>query len=742
MNPRLKKRLQWVVGLCAVALLALIVTPMLVHPNQYRTPIASLVKGLTGRTLTIRGEVSLSLFPSVELILREVSLADDPAFGEEPLARVATLVVGVQFVPLLSGRLAVDRAEMRGLHLKLLRDEKGRSNLDAWMMPVEGEKPPTEASSAPAEALLSRLLALSVAGVELSGATVTWRDAVHAQDGRLDQLDLKTGPIHPGRPVAVTAGFRFLEAKSGLTGRADTRFQLRSASGGRFWADGLEVNASAALASQKIKDFKARFTSEVALDWRAQRAEWSRMELAANLWTEVEWLREWQLGYQGKMEMDLAKGRWVAPGSLFKVLLKADSLPPAGVQARVVSDLIVESGPLAVTLDRVEIEGPAGLRIKGEMRSRERLSRIEGTLQAERFDFRALLIALGRTIPSTTDIKVCSGAEAEVDFTLTSRELTLSRLSLGMDASHLTGSLAVGLRQPEVRFDWEVDDLDLDRFRPLVLGQEWSWPGGWPAPERVIDGRVRFGQMSLAGGHWSDGALVIDVAGGVARLDPVIASAHGGRMAGRVVWDNREAEPVLQVSHVVEGVRAASWFQELGGWGGVDGALDGVVHLEARGRDREAWLRTLRGQGQFLVRDGVVSGVDVVGRIRQAHAQFTRARVPAQGVEETRFVTLGSMLMVQEGVVSHGELELRGPNVRISGSGQVDLPKRRIDYALQADVASGLQGAVADSERYTGLTLPIQWRGAWEAAKKFEYGAVDFSRLSVPAAEEKANPNH
>ncbi|MBF0272757.1 MAG: AsmA family protein [Magnetococcales bacterium] len=750
MNRTLKRWLQWTVGVCLVLLITLLTVPVWMHPNQYRAPIISFVKGLTGRQLTIQGDVRFALFPNPELILRDLALADDPAFGADPMAQAQALEVGVRLLPLLTGRVEVDRAEVKGLTLRLVRDGQGRFNWEQSLVPQAGQSVDNTRAAGLPESAVDRLLSVSAVGVELTGATLLWQDRLNHVDGRLEGVELKTGPIHPGRPVAVTSAFRFVEAASRLNGRAEMKYQLRVAPGGRMWIDGLELSVNAGVPGLGIREVKSRFAADVALDWRGLRATWNRMDLAVNLWSDAAWAREMNLGFQGRMDMDLTSGRMVAAKSQLTVALKANDWPPAGVQARLVSDWVADPRDLSLALDDLAFEGPAGAKVKGALRLRERLSVVEGSLMAERFDFRALLIALGRTVPTNTEMKFCSGAEGEVDFVWKDRELTVSRLALGLDGSRVTGSMAVALAGPAVRFDWELDTLALERLRSLlpdrgvagvvmtsgkaVRGEERTeavagrWPWSWLSRDLVIDGRLHAGEVTLAGGRFADLSMVLEARDGVMRLDPLSWSAYGGRMAARAVVDNRGDEPQVVVDHALEGVNLGPLFQEWGGWSGLDGVGAWMVHLEAQGSTREALTRSARGQAQLRVNDGVVSGMNVVGRIRHAHALFSRSPLPTAGAEETVFSTVTATAEMRDGVLVNADLEAMGSALRVFGAGQVDFVKRGIDYQLQADVVPALQGVASDVERYQGVTLPLSLRVPWDGVKRFEAGVPEFPR--------------
>ena len=61
------KLLKIILGLAAllvvIVVVAVIVLPMVVDPNDYKEEIAATVEKQTGRTLSIEGDLSLSVFP-------------------------------------------------------------------------------------------------------------------------------------------------------------------------------------------------------------------------------------------------------------------------------------------------------------------------------------------------------------------------------------------------------------------------------------------------------------------------------------------------------------------------------------------------------------------------------------------------------------------------------------------------------------------------------------------------------
>ncbi|MBF0416768.1 MAG: AsmA family protein [Magnetococcales bacterium] len=741
MNPTLKRALQVTAGLTALMVILLVAVPLLVHPNQFRAPIGALVKSATGRTLTIRGDVGLAFFPSLELILRDLSLEEDPDFGVEPLAEARTLVMGVKFVPLLSGRVEMNRAELSGLRLRLVTREDGRANWSS-LLAHPGQRDDAGRADTPVNpaTLLNRLLGISNGGIEIGKASLFVHDRQAGLDFKIEPWDFTTGPIHPGRPVTVGSTLRFLEAAHGAQGRLEMKTQLRPLDQGQIRFEGLTIQLTSAVAQGLIKEVKAGLQAELILDTHARQAAWSRLELNANLWSDAEWMRELTLGFQGGLEMDLNSGRLAALQSRVNLLLKANALPPAGVRAVIRSDISADPWRRVLAMDNLEIEGPAGLKVIGELRAGGQPLLLEGSLEARRFDFRALLIALGRTIPAPADGKVCAGAEAEVAFSHKSGTWSISQLSLGVDDTHLSGSAEWSVPESRLRFDGRVDSLDLTRFVPLLSGGVKSEGEGestlhLPGRDWRVAGTFQAGRLITPKGELTDLDLVVATQDGVMRVDPLTFGLHEGRTRGWIEVDQNGPEPVLRLEQDAEGVRIGSLLKYGLGWSGVDGKGGWQARLTTRGHERLALWRALDGEIRLDMADGVVSGMDLVGKVRQAHAQFTRQRAPLSGAEETTFARLTATAQLREGRSRISELKASGPDLLVSGSGEVDCVKRQVDANLSVDVTTALRAVALDVERYQGLTQPWTLRGPLEALKRFEPGGIDFSQVSAPTKE-------
>ncbi|QKO21695.1 AsmA family protein [Rhodoferax sp. BAB1] len=194
MNKTLKALL---IALAATVVLLLAVAAFIVatfNPNDYKPEIIKLVKEETGRTLSIPGEIRLTLFPRIGADLGQLSLSEPRS--EQVFAAAQQVKVSVALLPLFSRKVEVDRVLVDGLSVKLLRDRQGRFNFDDLL---SRGAPSAAPSGTPASTAPATLPLLNIGGITLSKASLDYRDAASGQQLTVSNLNFSTGPIAEGQ---------------------------------------------------------------------------------------------------------------------------------------------------------------------------------------------------------------------------------------------------------------------------------------------------------------------------------------------------------------------------------------------------------------------------------------------------------------------------------------------------------------------------------------------------------------
>ena len=127
LNKRTLKIAGIVVAAVVVILLAL---PLFININSFRPKIESELATALGRPVTL-GEMSLSIF-SGKVGVKDVSIADDPAFSKSPFITMKSLEVGVEVMPLIfSKQLNITGIELEEPQITLLKASNGTWNFSS-----------------------------------------------------------------------------------------------------------------------------------------------------------------------------------------------------------------------------------------------------------------------------------------------------------------------------------------------------------------------------------------------------------------------------------------------------------------------------------------------------------------------------------------------------------------------------------------------------------------------------------
>jgi AsmA protein len=166
---------------------------------------AQAVLSKTGRTLTIDGNLALSIWPSLGVKVEKVALSEHNS--KERFAAFDSARVALRLLPLLSKQVVAERIELDGLNLVLIRDRDGHLNIDDLL----GSKKDDGTTSPTPD--------FDVAGIAITKAQIEWRDLRKGTDGntiKIADLDFSTG-----RATGNKEGLRVASLKLATHGKTD-----------------------------------------------------------------------------------------------------------------------------------------------------------------------------------------------------------------------------------------------------------------------------------------------------------------------------------------------------------------------------------------------------------------------------------------------------------------------------------------------------------------------------------------
>lgn len=114
-------------SIVALVILVLIAVPIFLHADNFRGRIESALSSSMGRRVTL-GKLDLSVL-SGSLVARNATVADDPAFSNQPFLHVAHLKINIEVLPLIfSHAIHIQGFELDSPTINLLRATNGTWN--------------------------------------------------------------------------------------------------------------------------------------------------------------------------------------------------------------------------------------------------------------------------------------------------------------------------------------------------------------------------------------------------------------------------------------------------------------------------------------------------------------------------------------------------------------------------------------------------------------------------------------
>src|SRR5450631_1490673 len=117
----------WLFLIAILLIVAAVVLPPLVNISRYKRRIATSISSSIGRPVHM-STVRLHLLPRPGFEISDFEVEEDPAFGDEPMLRSASVVASIRLSSLWRGRLEMGRINFDEPSLNLVRDAHGRWN--------------------------------------------------------------------------------------------------------------------------------------------------------------------------------------------------------------------------------------------------------------------------------------------------------------------------------------------------------------------------------------------------------------------------------------------------------------------------------------------------------------------------------------------------------------------------------------------------------------------------------------
>ncbi|OUS71703.1 membrane assembly protein AsmA [Pseudoalteromonas sp. A601] len=241
-----------VIGVILILLIALIVAaPFLIPTDAIFNKVSEQVEQTTGRSLTIQGDKSLSVFPSLKLELNDVHFANMQTGSRPDMASMQQLAIHIPWFSLFGGEFKLEKFVINEPNILLETDKSGKAN---WQLFDAVAKQP-EASPQNSEAVkLPESFDIELGEVAIYGGSFTYLDGRTGVQQQISDLDLAILLPSLRMELEIKGAITYMQERFELDVKVDTPAKV---------IEGNTFNVTKVLSSRLVDvDFKGSIAKQ------------------------------------------------------------------------------------------------------------------------------------------------------------------------------------------------------------------------------------------------------------------------------------------------------------------------------------------------------------------------------------------------------------------------------------------------------------------------------------------------
>jgi len=164
---------------------AIAALPFILSADIIREQVTAAVKSQTGRDLIIDGDASLSVLPNIALKVGKASLSNTAEMGGGTFAQMEEFRVGLELIPLLSGKMQVSGLSLTNPVILLKRTKSGAVN---WAMGnANGQVQPAQQ---PDGSVSLPLRDISLGDISIENGSLSFVDEQAGSEVKLEKINV------------------------------------------------------------------------------------------------------------------------------------------------------------------------------------------------------------------------------------------------------------------------------------------------------------------------------------------------------------------------------------------------------------------------------------------------------------------------------------------------------------------------------------------------------------------------
>jgi len=236
----MKTSIKWLLaifgGFLTLVILAVVLLPIFIDPNDYKDELIGFVEKKTGRQIDLQGDMDMGLTWGLDAVFNmgRVSISGIAPFADSQFAASDRVEVEMALWPLLFKKeLNISKINLKKVHLNLIKEKNGITN---WQQPqapvspkpvtVKKQKKPQQTTSKPSKTKKVQLPKINLGGISAKDIHVTYDDRQSGQSFKLSDFNMESGHVRDGKefPFKLSAHVDLKDSK-GKSHTSDLKLQ-------------------------------------------------------------------------------------------------------------------------------------------------------------------------------------------------------------------------------------------------------------------------------------------------------------------------------------------------------------------------------------------------------------------------------------------------------------------------------------------------------------------------------------
>ena len=325
---------------------------------------------------------------------------------------------------------------------------------------------------------------------------------------------------------------------------------------------------------------------------------------------------------------------------------------------------------------------------------------------------------------------------------LNKQAVTLSKLLLTMDQTHIKGDADIKLNNAASELNINIDNINLDRYlsapteKPTTEKQTAKRKNNTDDAVLIpvallgsvnLNAKITIDALDIKNTHWKNIKIATRANNGNIKINPMSLQGYGSSINSQVNILAKNNTATIAAELAIKDLMAGKLLNDYTGKDKLTGKTSVNAKINTSGVKLSSLKQNMNGNFNLALLDGAIKGFDIHHQGKVLEAKLKGKAVPATPVpEETKIASLTASGSIKNGVIHNNDLRAATPLSRIAGKGTVNLATEKLDYI--ASVKFTASTAIKDDisyEQMNALPLDILIKGSFNDPQV----NVDFQKI-------------